>query len=91
MREAKLEKKLQERIKKEGGLCIKLQANFLNGIPDRLCLLPFGEIFFVEVKAPGEKPRKLQNVRIKELQSIGATVYVLDNEEQIETIIKNHG
>lgn len=49
MREASLEKLLVDRIKKAGGLCIKLPAAHTRGLPDRLVLLS-GIVIFVELK-----------------------------------------
>ena len=49
--------------------------------------MPFGRIAFVEVKAPGEKPRPLQRLRIKTLRRLGFKAFVLDNPEQIGGII----
>lgn len=49
MREASLEKLLVDRIKKAGGLCIKLPAAHTRGLPDRLVLLS-GIVIFVEMK-----------------------------------------
>ena len=43
-----------------GGICPKLVSPGFDGMPDRMVLLPNGRIGFVEVKAPGEKPRPLQ-------------------------------
>lgn len=54
---------------------------------DRLALLPGGRMAFVEVKAPGKKPRPLQQARHKMLRQLGFRVYVLDDEEQIGAII----
>ena len=42
---------------------------------------------FVEVKAPGEKPRPLQRRRIEQLTALGFQVYVLDSKEQIGEIM----
>ena len=53
-------------------------------MPDRLVLMPGGHIGFVEVKAPGEKPRPLQLSRHRLLRRLGFQVYVLDDEKQIE-------
>jgi hypothetical protein len=50
-------------------------------------LLPFGKIAFVELKAPGKKPRPLQIRRIKQLQKLGFTCYVIDDVEQIGGIL----
>ena len=84
--ESKIEKKLCQEVKKVGGLALKFIST-VNGYPDRLILVKYGHIAFVEVKAPGKKPRPLQRKRIKELRDLGFKVYVLDNKNQIKTII----
>jgi hypothetical protein len=63
----------------------------LDGMPDRIVLLPGGRIAFVEVKAPGKKPRPLQLARHKLLRDLGFKVYVLDNIEGIQTILSDMG
>ena len=50
--------------------------------------MPQGRMAFVEVKAPGEKPRALQHSRHRLLKRLGFKVYVLDNTEDIKNIIK---
>lgn len=87
MREKVNEQKLVAAVKKHGGLCPKFVSPGLDGMPDRIVLFPLGKIAFVEVKAPGEKPRPLQLARHRLLRRLGFTVYVLDNEEQIGWII----
>ena len=42
---------------------------------------------FVEVKAPGQKPRALQVSRHTLLRRLGFRVYILDSEEQIGGIL----
>lgn len=83
-----LERKLVEYIEGLGGKCIKLIPFNTNGIPDRLCLLPFGLVFFVELKSKGQKPRKLQLYWHKVLESLGFTVYVIDSYEKLKQITK---
>ena len=56
-------------------------------MPDRLLFLPHGKFAFVEVKAPGEKPRPLQLARHRLLSRLGFRVYVLDSEEQIGGVL----
>ena len=56
-------------------------------MPDRLVLFPDGLVGFVEVKAPGKKPRPLQTARLKLLMNLGFKVFVLDDMEQIGGII----
>ena len=55
-----IEQKLVREVKERGGICPKLTSPGFDGMPDRIVLLPRGRMAFVEVKAPGEKPRPLQ-------------------------------
>ena len=87
MREKIIEQKLVTAVKKHGGICPKFVSPGFDGMPDRLVLLPFGKSAFVEVKAPGEKPRPLQTARHGMLRKLGYRVYVLDNAEQIGGIL----
>lgn len=87
MREKIIEQKLITAVKKHSGICPKFTSPGFDGMPDRLLLLPHGRFAFVEVKAPGEKPRPLQLARHRLLSRLGFQVYVLDSEEQIGGII----
>ena len=87
MRERQIEQKLSLMVKKRGGICPKFVSPGFDGVPDRIVLLPEGRIAFVEVKAPGKKPRALQTSRHTLLRKLGFRVYVLDNEEQIGGIL----
>lgn len=87
MREKEIEKKLTLAVKKLGGICPKFVSPGFDGMPDRIVLLPMGRFGFVEVKAPGKKPRPIQTARHKLLQQLGFKVYVLDSEEQIGGIL----
>lgn len=85
--EKRLENKLVRAVKKRGGLALKLVSPGFDGLPDRLILIAVGNFAFVEVKAPGKKPRKLQEVRIRQLRALGFLVFVLDDEKLIGGII----
>lgn len=87
MREKVIEHKLLTEVKKIGGLALKFVSPGYDGVPDRIVLLPGGKIGFVEVKAPGEKPRPLQRARHKSLMKLGFSVYVIDSVEQIGAIL----
>lgn len=91
MREKVIEQKLIKAVKISGGIAPKLTCPGFDGMPDRMVLLPGGHIGFVEVKAPGKKPRQLQMSRHKLLRRMGFKVYVIDRAEQIEKIIKEIG
>ena len=83
MREKEIERKLVQEVKKRGGLCPKWVSPGFAGVPDRIVFLPKMKIGFVEVKAPGERPRKIQLHRHAQLQGLGFSVYVLDNANEI--------
>ena len=83
MREKTIEQKFTAAVKAAGGLALKFASPGFDGVPDRLALLPGGRMAFVEVKAPGEKPRPLQEARHRLLRRLGFKVYVLDDKRQI--------
>ena len=83
MREKQIEQKLVKATKNMGGIAPKFVSPSFDGMPDRIVLLPGGHIGFVEVKAPGEKPRPLQLSRHGLLRRLGFKVFVLDDEQQI--------
>lgn len=94
MRESFIEEKLTKVVRQKGGVCWKFTSPETAGVPDRIVLMPKGNIAFVEVKAPGEKPRPLQLSRHRLLRRLGFQVYVLDALEDIDKIIlevKNDG
>ena len=87
MREKEIERNFTLMVKQAGGLALKFVAAGMNGMPDRLVLLPGGHMAFVEVKAPGKVPRPLQEARHRMLRKLGFKVYVLDDVGQIGGIL----
>jgi hypothetical protein len=87
MREKQTEQKLVSAVKKLGGIAPKFMSPGLDGIPDRIVLLPGGHMAFVEVKAMGCKPRPLQLARHGMLRRLDFRVYVVDSLEQIGGIL----
>lgn len=87
MREKTVEQKLVAAVKRMGGICPKWVSPGFDGMPDRIVLLPGSRIGFVEVKAPGKKPRPLQVSRHTLLRKLGFRVYVLDEPDQIGGIL----
>ena len=87
MLEKDIEKKLVAEAKKRGCIPIKLLSANYNGLPDRLILSLGGKCAFIELKAPGKKPRALQLKRHRELRALGFSVYVIDGIEQIGGVL----
>ena len=83
MTEKNIEQKLVKAVKKRGGMALKFVSPGLDGVPDRIVLLPMGRIAFVELKAPGKKMRPLQVRRKRQLEGLGFLVYCVDRVEEI--------
>jgi hypothetical protein len=86
--ESVIEKRLKKEIEKIGGKALKFISPGMSGVPDRIILLPHGRIVFVELKAPGEKRRKLQEYRAKGLEKLGFRVECIDSIEGVNRFVK---
>ena len=82
-----MEQKLTKAVKDRGGLALKFVSPNFNGVPDRLVLMPFGKMAFVELKAPKKKMRALQIKRKRQLESLGFSVYCVDDIGMIGDVI----
>lgn len=86
-----LERKLRTAIEEKGGLCLKLSPQFFTGLPDRLCLLPGGKVFFVELKGKDFKPSPRQAYVHRQLRKLGFTVFLADTNANLELILTVEG
>ena len=91
MQEKYIENKLVKAVKEMEGIALKFVSPGLDGMPDRLVLLPMGRTAFVEVKSPGKKPRPLRVARHEMLRKLGFKVFVLDDAADITKILKEIG
>lgn len=87
MCEKSIESKLAAEVRRRGGLAPKFVSPGLDGVPDRLILLPGGKAAFAELKAPGKSLRPLQAVRKRQLEALGFRVFVIDSTEQIGGVL----
>lgn len=85
-REKTVESYLKDQVKRIGGLCLKFVSPGFSGVPDRLIIYK-GVVVFAEVKRPGSKPRKLQQVRIELLKSHGAPAFSVSSKEQVNALL----
>lgn len=88
MRETTIEQALIRAVHAHGGLCWKFTSPGLAGVPDRIIILPGGHVGFIELKAPGKKPRPLQTHRLGQLHALGATALTIDHPDQIEGALR---
>jgi len=86
-----IETKLRLGIQGLGGLCIKVPATFFAGLPDRLCILPGGKVFFVETKAPGKKASPVQLAVARKITALGIPVHLVDSVEAVLELLGNCG
>ena len=87
MREKTIEEHLVKAIRLMGGLAPKFVSPGLDGVPDRLLLLPDGRMSFAELKAPGKQLRPLQIRRKRQLETLGFRVFVIDSTDQIGGVL----
>ena len=87
MREKVVEAALVKAVKEKHGLALKFVSPGLDGVPDRVVLLPHGKLAFVELKAPGEKMRPLQLKRKDQIEALGFRVFCIDGTNQIGGIL----
>jgi len=85
--ERNIERKLYQKIKEIGGLALKFISPSLNGVPDRIVLLPKGQMYFVELKDNFEKPSPSQLKVHEKLRKLGFDVRVVDSMDAVEKFI----
>lgn len=89
--EKDIERKLKTMVERRGGLCLKWVCPGWAGVPDRIVLLPFGRVVFVELKRPkGGRLSKLQKWWAKTLVSLGfryTTVWNQDDLDEFEEFV----
>lgn len=87
MRERDIERALVRAVKQAGGEVRKLAWIGRRAAPDRLVKLPNREPMFVELKAPGGRLSRLQEVEHRRLRAIGLDVRVIWRMEDIEGVM----
>ena len=86
--EKAIEAYLVRRVKEMGGLCLKYSNPNMAGYPDRICVMPEGRTFWVELKSKGEKSRLLQLARMDSLKRRGNQVYTVSSREMVDVVLE---
>ncbi len=86
--EKEIEKYLVKRAGEHGWPCLKYSNPNMVGYPDRLIVLPDGQVAWVEVKSRDKKPRKIQRVRHDRLREMGHVVWVIDSRSGVDDLFK---
>ncbi len=78
MLESKIEKDVCDYAKSKGWLVYKFVSPSNRGVPDRI-FMRHGKMFFIEFKATGKHPTKLQEKKARDIQKQLFGVYVVDD------------
>lgn len=85
--EARIEAYLVKLAQRHGGEAMKFLSPSHRSRPDRIVVLPNGELVFVEVKAPGKKPTAAQLREHERLRQLGQIVVVIDSIAGVDELI----
>jgi hypothetical protein len=86
MRERDVEAYFVKRVKEAGGLQRKFVSPGHRGVPDRI-VVHFGDVYFVELKAPGKDLRPDQVREHEKLFAAGANTWVVACKQEVDTFI----
>lgn len=86
MREAVIENLCKVWAENNDWLTYKFTSPSNRSVPDRV-FVKDGRFVFVEFKAPGKKPTKLQQRTIDKIREKGAEVLVIDDVEKFKELL----
>ena len=87
MTEQQIQSKIIDTLRKNGWYVNKLINTSLKGVPD-LIAHKDGRTVYIEVKRPGQKPRILQEFRMKEIEQYKIKCVVCDDETKILNLLQ---
>lgn len=89
MRESEIERYLVKQVAKAGGRAYKWVSPGNAGIPDRIVIIPGEPVCFVELKAPGERLSKQQQVQHRKLKAVTGWVFTISSKLQVDEFIQH--
>lgn len=90
MKEADVEKYLHKQVTKYGGTTRKWVSPGRAGVPDRIVILPGGQIFFVELKRIDGRLTDRQRREHLSLRQLGCNVFTLHGTVDVDSFIREH-
>lgn len=90
MLEKQIEKYFADKLKELGCIVWKFTSPGTAGVPDRIVIMPYGKVVFVELKAPNKSPREIQWERIKQLINHSVDVWVISSKDHVELFINEY-
>lgn len=88
-RERDVEQYLVRKVTAAGGLPYKFTSPARRNVPDRIVLFPGKPAQFVELKAPGAKPREAQRREHVRITRAGGTVWIIDSAEGVDNFVQS--
>jgi hypothetical protein len=86
-RERDVEALLVKLVTERGGLCEKFTSPGRRNVPDRIVTWPWGQVDFVELKAPGKRPTEAQERDHHRRLGLYATLVVIDHLRGVEKYV----
>lgn len=88
--EREIEAYLVKNVKNKNGLCMKWISPGNAGVPDRIVIVPGGDIYFVELKAEGRRENlsPLQRNFINKLKNLNCDVRVIASFQEVDDFVK---
>ena len=87
MIEKDIEKALVREVRKRSGMAFKFVSPGMDGVPDRIVILPGSIIAFIELKAPGKEMRPLQEKRAEQIADMGFPVFCINSMEGVSEVL----
>lgn len=91
MRESEIERRLGDRLKKQGCLYYKFESPGNPGVPDRIVIMPDGRIIFLELKTSVGRLSSLQKYQIGRMREAGADVRTIKGWDQAKAFAEEVG
>lgn len=83
-RERDIELYLIRKVEERGGLALKFTSPGNDGVPDRIVMLPFGKITFVELKTERGRLSAIQKWQQERLRKRGCEVRTIWSKAQVD-------
>lgn len=86
--ESDYEDYLVDQVEKLNGRAVKGKARNQRGEADRFCFFPGALVVIVEVKRPGQKPRRNQELKLQWFRKRGFQATYIDTFEKVDAFIE---
>ena len=88
MSERDVERRLATGVRNLGGVAYKFVSPGMDGVPDRLIVLPGGVVWFVELKTESGRLSGLQIRQLNRLSALGCRTAVLYGSADVDRFLQ---